>query len=349
MGSNTHLYTLRLGIAFLEQAKADMEASKILYDKDFYSHALFFLQQSAEKSYKALRLVFQGFLEEVKVRLQKLIDILPDVKNYIEKFIENINNNVLSGKDLDNFLKNTVRHNPAGIIVCDYMSIMRILRSFLDSLLQIIQDLGINVSNNIVTGLRRYKERVIEKEDQVLNMLEGNKRKSYRAIAAYINQNINPPSDKAIYINDPIVVLLNSLRSHGSPQAKMLYSKSYDIALFIRKLYATLHTLFSLNLILSNQYNILRYPGSNTNNVAPHKYFNADCILIKSYKDFYDAISISIERIEALYKIINELIKIDISDIEKMIMDRLQGKYILDNPELKGIIDTLLKIIVGVK
>ncbi len=79
---------MNMGMEFLDIAKIDLEASKVLYEKELYPQAVFYLQQSVEKATKAFILITgKKVTEKEFVR-----DIGHEAINIFEIYIRNQKN-----------------------------------------------------------------------------------------------------------------------------------------------------------------------------------------------------------------------------------------------------------------
>jgi len=85
MSREKELYEAR---RWVDTASEDIDAARVLMDKQKFSHACFFAQQAAEKALKALWISIGE--DPWGHSLQKLISTLPqvDIKTTMEEFIE---------------------------------------------------------------------------------------------------------------------------------------------------------------------------------------------------------------------------------------------------------------------
>ncbi|MEJ2779396.1 HEPN domain-containing protein [Stygiolobus sp. CP850M] len=116
----------------LEQAKRDLEASRLLYDGKYMEQSLFYLQQATEKAHKTFRCVMQYLFQSVPENIGECMESKLTESSPYYPLIYTITYYIKQLKidDIEKFLKEKYSHDTISGFLKSLKSLIRSL-SFL--------------------------------------------------------------------------------------------------------------------------------------------------------------------------------------------------------------------------
>lgn len=274
-----------MDLIFLEIAKRDLEASKLLFDRKLYSHAIFYAQQAIEKStksfgirsktitvseaknaigHKAWRVyskIFDGMKDKV-TRFEKRLEAFPKLKEVdLIKEIE-INRLKTGLKEYQKVFSDMTRDIPSSL---------EELQNIVDEINKLKDETG----EEIIRGIE-----INEKE------IESQREKIYQLLNAFSEINpsvVEEEKEKLKRVFTPKAIN-DSLKRLSKPISELIFCYS---------------SLFYLSLIFSEHAIKSRYPEDDLN---PLEVYNEKMPLVQMLDSFIKIAEETIEKLNHVYE-----------------------------------------------
>ncbi|QIW24521.1 hypothetical protein EWF20_10475 [Sulfolobus sp. S-194] len=260
----------------LEEAKRDLEASRLLYDGKYMEQSLFYLQQANEKLHKAFRCAMQYLFQNVPEKVGECLESkLANTSSYypmiyaVTYYIKQLNIN-----DIEEFLKEKYSHDTIKGFFEELEEFTEDFKFLKNVLVHTLRAISQNVANLIDDIIDILIERVIDYERQELKnyLTQKHTEEEYiRKIIEYYN-----------YLNNSIVfnILSTFLYNYTNyisqnisnitvkifdEKTKEEYDKSMNyVTNYVLYAFISYKMLILLNLVLSNYTEASRYPDLKT-------------------------------------------------------------------------------------
>jgi len=275
---------VRTDLIFLEIAKRDLEATKILFDRKLYAHAIFYLQQTVEKAAKSLGIwnktitvseaknaigheawkiyskIFSG-VEDKLIKFEERLERFPKLKEV--DLIKEIEVNKLKN-GLEEYQK--VFSN----IIRDIPSSMEELQSIVTEINKLKEEMG----EEIISGIE-----INEKE------IESQKGKFYQLLDAFSEINSTVAEEEKKRLNKAFTpdAIKDILKKLSKPLSEFIFCYS---------------SLFYLSLIFSPHAIKSRYPEDNFN---PLEVYNEKMPLVQMLDSFIRIAEETLEKLNHVY------------------------------------------------